>query len=99
MEKHSDAPVTLGELCAYNNLSKSVFLRVFTRSGGVTPYRCLQVIRIYKAKEQLEEGVSPGEASLRTGFSDKNHFSDSFTAFIGFLVLSKKISSIRPDFE
>ena len=83
MEKHFEEPVTLEDLCVYSNLSKSTLLRAFTKSKGVTPYRYLQAIRIDKAKKLLEDGVSPIEASLRTGFSDQSHFSNSFTAFIG----------------
>lgn len=83
MEQHFEEAVTLEELCACSNLSKSTLLRAFTKSKGVTPYRYLQAIRIDKAKKLLEDGVTPMEAGLQTGFCDQSHFSHSFTDFIG----------------
>ena len=83
MKKHFEEPVTLEELCEYSNLSKSTLLRAFTKSKGITPYRYLQAVRIDEAKKLLENGVSPMEAGLRTGFSDQSHFSNSFAACIG----------------
>lgn len=83
MKKNFEEPVTLEELCAYSHLSKSTLLRTFTKSKGITPYRYLQAVRIDEAKKLLENGVSPMEAGLRTGFSDQSHFSNSFAAFIG----------------
>lgn len=83
MEQSFEKPLTLGDLCACSNLSKSTLLRAFTKAKGVTPYRYLQAIRIGKAKQLLEDGVAPVDAGLLTGFSDQSHFSNSFTAFIG----------------
>jgi AraC-like DNA-binding protein len=40
-------------------------------------------IRIGKAKELLEQGVSPIDAALRTGFADQSHFSNFFKKYIG----------------
>lgn len=75
--------ITLEDLCKCSNMSKSTLLRAFTKSKGVTPYRYLQTIRIGKAKELLEKGVSPIDAALQTGFSDQSHFTNFFHMFIG----------------
>ncbi len=83
MKLHFEEPITLEDLCARSNLSKSTLLRAFTKSKGVTPYRYLQAIRIDKAKRLLENGVSLMDVSFQTGFSDQSHFSNSFTSFIG----------------
>ena len=83
MSEHFPEHITLENLCKCSGLSKSTLLRGFTRSKGVTPYRYLQTIRIGKAKELLEKGVSLVEATIQTGFSDQSHFSRFFHMFIG----------------
>ena len=83
MSEHFAEHITLEELCKCSGLSKSTLLRAFTRSKGVTPYRYLQAVRIGKAKELLEQGVTPVDAAMQTGFSDQGHFSNFFNMFIG----------------
>lgn len=83
MSEHFAEHITLETLCKCSGLSKSTLLRAFTKSKGVTPYRYLQIIRIGKAKELLEKGVSPADAAVQTGFSDQSHFSNFFHMFIG----------------
>lgn len=83
MTEHFSEHITLEELCKYGALSKSALLRAFTKSKGVTPYRYLQTIRISKAKELLEQGISPADTALQTGFTDQSHFSNFFHMFIG----------------
>jgi AraC-like DNA-binding protein len=83
MAEHFSEHITLAQLCQCSGLSKSTLLRAFTRSKGITPYRYLQAIRIGRAKELLEQGVTPIDAALQTGFSDQSHFSNFFQIFIG----------------
>ena len=83
MSEHFAEHITLENLCKCSGLSKSTLLRAFTKSKGVTPYRYLQTIRIGKAKELLEKGISPTSAAIQTGFSDQSHFSNFFNMFIG----------------
>lgn len=83
MQAHFDEHIKLEQLCSCSSLSKSTLLRAFTKFKGVTPYRYLQAIRVGKAKELLEQGVSPIDAAMRTGFSDQSHFSNFFNMFIG----------------
>lgn len=83
MEEHFSEHITLEELCKCSGLSKSTLLRAFTKSKGVTPYRYLQALRIDRAKALLEQGVSPIDAAIQTGFSDQSHFSNFFNMFIG----------------
>ena len=83
MEEHFAEHITLDDLCKCTGLSKSTLLRAFTKSKGVTPYRYLQTVRIGKAKELLEQGVTSVDAAIQTGFSDQSHFSNFFHMFIG----------------
>jgi len=83
MSEHFAEHITLENLCKCSGLSKSALLRAFTKSKGVTPYRYLQTVRIGKAKELLEQGVTSVDAAIQTGFSDQSHFSNFFHMFIG----------------
>lgn len=83
MEQHCAEHICLEQICRHAGLGKSALLRAFTKSKGVTPYSYLENIRIGKAKKMLEQGVSPLEAALRTGFSDQSHFTNYFSRFIG----------------
>ena len=79
MESHYTEHLSLEDLCKSAGLSKSTLLRAFTKYKGITPYRYLQTIKINKAKELMEQGISPVDAALRTGFSDQSHFNRFFT--------------------
>lgn len=83
MREHFTEHISLDQLCHCTNLSKSSLLRAFTHSKGVTPYRYLQTIRINEAKKLLEQGFTPVEVALRTGFADQSHFTNFFNMFIG----------------
>lgn len=83
LTEHFAEHITLENLCKCSGLSKSTLLRAFTKLKGVTPYRYLQAIRIGKAKELLEQGVTSIDAAIQTGFSDQSHFSNYFNMFIG----------------
>ncbi len=83
MKEHFAEHIYLDQLCRFAGLSKSTLLRAFTKSKGVTPYRYLETIRINAAKRLLEQGLSPIEAAMQTGFSDQSHFTNYFSSFIG----------------
>lgn len=83
MEEHTAERISLDQICRQAGLSKSTLLRAFTKSKGVTPYCYLESLRIGRAKKLLEQGASPMEAALQTGFSDQSHFTNYFTRFIG----------------
>lgn len=83
MEQNYEKRIYLDQICRQANLSKSALLRAFTRSKGVTPYSYLENIRIGAAKKLLEQGATPMEAALQTGFSDQSHFTHYFSRFIG----------------
>lgn len=83
IEENHGEHICLDQLCRCAGLSRSTLLRAFTRSKGVTPYRYLENIRVSRAKKLLEQGVSPAEAALQTGFSDQSHFTNYFDRFLG----------------
>lgn len=83
METNYAKPSTLDELSTLTGLSRYHFLRSFTRQKGISPYRYLETIRVGNAKKLLEQGVSPADTALLTGFSDQSHFTNFFKKFIG----------------
>lgn len=83
MEEHAAERISLDQICREAGLSKSTLLRAFAKSKGVAPYCYLESLRIGRAKKLLEQGMSPMEAALQTGFSDQSHFTNYFTRFIG----------------
>lgn len=83
MEKHYEDNISLEELLAMTNYSKSYLLRSFTKQVGVSPYRYLQNVRLTKAKALLEQGTAPIDAASMAGFSDQSHFTNFFKEFIG----------------
>ncbi|MGL6199391.1 MAG: AraC family ligand binding domain-containing protein [Lachnospiraceae bacterium] len=83
IEQHYTERINLDQICHHVGLSKSTLLRAFTKSKCVTPYRYLETIRIGAAKKLLEQGITPVEAALQTGFSDQSHFTNYFNRFIG----------------
>lgn len=97
LEQHFAQNVSLDDLTATTNLSKSHLLHIFTKETGVTPYRYLQSIRIEKAKQLLKQGEAPALAAYQTGFSDQSHFSRFFKTFIG--LTPKQYQKIFPLLE
>lgn len=83
LEAHYHRPIRLEELCRTAGLSSSALLRAFTRERGITPYRYLEAVRVNRARELLEQGESPAQAALRTGFADQSHFGRFFTRLTG----------------
>lgn len=75
--------VSLDELARLAGMSKYHFLRLFTRTMGITPYSYLQAIRIGRAKQLLEQGIPPAETAQLTGFGDQSHFTHTFKKLIG----------------
>ncbi len=83
LEKNYTKNITLDDLSNLTGLSKYYLLRSFTKQKGITPYSYLETIRIDQAKKLLEQGVSPVDVALQTGFADQSHFSTFFKKFIG----------------
>jgi AraC-like DNA-binding protein len=83
IETHYAETITLSELSDVSHLNKYTLIRNFTLQKGITPYQYLSTIRINKAKELLDLGVSPIDAAFQSGFTDQSHFTRFFKNFIG----------------
>ena len=84
MKNNYRQKLTLDELSKITGQNKFTLLRNFNKVHGLTPYQYLETIRIEKARTYLEEGYTPAEVALNTGFSDQSHFTRFFKSFIGF---------------
>ncbi|MCL2200228.1 MAG: AraC family transcriptional regulator [Defluviitaleaceae bacterium] len=83
MEINYTETITLADLSKVCGLNKYTFLRSFAMQMGITPYRYLSAVRVNKAKNLLQEGVTPKEAAMQSGFADQSHFTRFFKNFIG----------------
>ena len=83
LEEHYSEPVPLDELSRVAGMSKYHLIRTFSVQKGITPYSFLESVRINHAKKLLEQGTSPADAALETGFGDQSHFTNYFKKLIG----------------
>ncbi len=83
LEEHYAQHVTLDQLSALAGWDKYRLIRAFTREKGITPYSYLVTVRVGAAKKLLEQGASPVDAALETGFADQSHFTNQFKKLIG----------------
>lgn len=67
---HLYEPLSLDDICATVNMSKSQLNRVFRSVTGSTVWKYITVKRLYRAKELIEAGVPPTEVYLKCGFND-----------------------------
>lgn len=83
MQENLDSHIVLDQLCKSSHLNQQALLRAFKKYKKITPYRYLQVLRVEKAKQLLEEGMCPAQAALQAGFTDQSHLSHFFNKFTG----------------
>lgn len=83
IQTYYDQQLTLDRLGELAHLNQYTLIRQFTKLKGITPHQYLTTIRIGEAKKMLEQGVSPLDTAVSTGFSDQSHFTRSFKNLIG----------------
>lgn len=83
MHENFSEHISLDKLCRLTALSRAALVRTFAKEKGISPYRYLENIRLEAAKRFLEQGETPVEAALKTGFSDQSHFTNFFRSYIG----------------
>jgi AraC-like DNA-binding protein len=81
---HMDENISISQLAAECNLSRSHFARAFKRSAGMSPHHWLVDRRIEAAKRLLLKPKMPlVEIALACGFADQSHFNNVFSAAVG----------------
>jgi len=76
---HYEQPITLEELAAVSNLSKSHFTKVFSESMKLTPMEYLKTIRLQNAKKMLlSNRLSVTQVTQQCGFNSSSYFTKTF---------------------
>lgn len=85
LSAHLDGEVSIDELARQCGLSRSHFMRAFTRTTGQPPHRWLVARRIERARDLLaRSNLSIGDIATRVGFADQSHFTRVFGSVVGF---------------
>jgi len=79
-----DKPITLADIARAAGLSPMHFAAQFRAATGHKPHEYLQLCRIERAKQLLDDGdLSLIEVALETGFRTQAHFTTVFKRFAG----------------
>ena len=82
-ERHFE-PINLSELASSVFVSPFHFLRVFTRTTGVTPGKYLSAIRMYEAKRLLlTTSLKVSDITYNVGYRSLGTFTTRFTQMVG----------------
>ena len=83
MDTHYAANIHLNAISGQAYLSKFHFIRLFKRLYGRTPHQYLASVRIEKAKQLLQAGMSITDACFGVGFSSTTSFTALFKKTTG----------------
>lgn len=83
LDAHLHREVELLELAKLAGLSRSHFIRAFTRDTGLTPHAYLMDRRFRAASRLLMKGEAPGDVAAACGFFDQSHLNRVFKARMG----------------
>jgi transcriptional regulator GlxA family with amidase domain len=78
MDDHFAEDLAISAIAEKAYFSKFHFLRLFSRSYGMTPYQYLTRLRIRKARELMQQGISVTKAMTSSGFSSISSFNKLF---------------------
>lgn len=84
LQKRAGAKVALPEMAARAGLGERTFLRRFQRATGLRPTEYLQLLRVGKARELLEQAeLAVEEIAWRVGYEDTGAFRKVFQRVMG----------------
>lgn len=75
--------ISLEQLVKITNLNRSYLIRVFRQAVGMPPYTYLKQIRMRKAKQLLNLGMSIADTAIAVGMSDQSHLTRHFKRMFG----------------
>ena len=76
-------PPALAELAQMTGLGQFALLRAFRAETGLPPHAYLNQLRVRRARTLLDQGVTPAEVALSTGFADQAHLTRHFKRVVG----------------
>ncbi|MEL6382684.1 MAG: AraC family transcriptional regulator, partial [Cyanobacteria bacterium J06626_18] len=77
------SPISLTQLAAIAQLNRSYLIRIFRQAVGMPPYAYLTQVRVRKAKQLLEQGMSVAAVAIAVGMSDQSHLTRHFRQILG----------------
>lgn len=83
IEAHYMQELALEDVSREVNISPNYFSRFFKEETGENFIDYLTKVRMQKARELLDEGMSVKEVSYRVGYGDPNYFSRAFKKAVG----------------
>lgn len=84
IEEHQSEPIDYERLARELRMSRRSLERRFKKSVGVTPLGYLQILRVERAKQLLEEGTHPfSEITYQVGYEDIPFFRKVFIRVTG----------------
>lgn len=75
--------IDLDWVCRKAAFSKYHFIRLFRKLYGITPHQYLREVRVARAKELIESGMTVRGACFSVGFDSPNSFSSLFKKITG----------------
>ncbi len=84
LHEHYAEPVCLADLSKVAGVSAFHLIRVFRSAFGLPPYAYLELIRVNRAKEMLQQGARISDVAFATGFSDQSHLTRRFKRVFGY---------------
>ncbi len=83
LDAHLSEEAYLADLANLAGLSRSHFIRAFSRETGLTPHAYLIDRRFRAASRMLGRGEAPGDVAATCGFFDQSHLNRVFKARMG----------------
>lgn len=83
IQDHYHRDISVRELASIAGLSPYHFIRVFHKQAGLTPHAYLTQVRVQRAMQCLQNGETPADTALKTGFFDQSHLTRHFKRIVG----------------
>ncbi len=83
LEAHFADDVSLSDLARVASLSPFYLARTFAREVGLPPHAYLESVRLRRAREMLDDGMSPAETAISVGYADQSHLTHRFRWVLG----------------
>lgn len=83
IDRHYADNIVLDDICKEACVSKYHFIRLFKKLYGRTPHQYLIRVRIARAKELIQGGMTVSEACFAVGFDSITSFSKLFKKITG----------------
>jgi AraC-like DNA-binding protein len=84
LHEHYAEAICLADLSKLAGVSPFHLIRQFRRTFGLPPYAYLELVRVNRAKEMLQQGARISDVAFATRFSDQSHLTRRFKRVFGY---------------